>query len=77
MGEVFEIGADAAEDAEDRLDEERRLDQPAVDEMSEVVQVSDVVTLELKTCATAFAEAFQNRFDISESVSENTNRGKS
>jgi hypothetical protein len=32
--------ADAAEDAEHRLDEQRRLDQAAVEEVGEVVEVA-------------------------------------
>ena len=43
--------ADAAEEAEDRLDEERRLDQPAVDEMRQRVEMADVVALDFEARA--------------------------
>ena len=45
---VLGMRADAAQDAEHGLDEQRRLDQPAVEEMGEVVEVADVVALELE-----------------------------
>ena len=49
--QVLGVGADAAEDAEDRLHEQRRLDQPALEEVGEVVEVADVVALELEARA--------------------------
>ena len=49
--EVAHLGADAAENAEDELDEEGRLDQLAVDEMGEIVEVADVVALVLEAHA--------------------------
>ena len=55
--QVLRIGADAAEDAEDRLHEERRLDQAAVEEVRQVVEVADVVALELEARAAAFAQS--------------------
>ena len=54
--QVLGVGADAAEDAEDRLHEERRLDEPALEEVREVVEVADVVALELEARAAIFAE---------------------
>jgi hypothetical protein len=51
MAEILRCGADAAQDAEDRLHEERRLDQPAIEEMGEGVEVADVVALELEARA--------------------------
>ena len=57
--EVLGVGADAAEDAEDRLHEERRLDQLALEEVGEVVEVPDVVALELEARAAAFAEVLE------------------
>ena len=41
-------GADAAEDAEHRLHEQRRLDQAAVEEMPQRVEMADVVALDLE-----------------------------
>ena len=55
VDEVLRVGADAAEDAEDRLHEERRLDQPAVEEMRQIVEMADVVALELEAGAAALA----------------------
>src|SRR5205814_9504551 len=49
--EVLDVGADAAVDAEDRLDEQRRLDHPVREEVREVVEVPDVVALELEARA--------------------------
>ena len=49
--EVLDVGADAAEDPEDRLHEQRRLDEAAVEEVREVVEVADVVALELEAGA--------------------------
>ena len=68
--EVFLIGADAAEDAEDRLHEQRRLDQPAVEEMGEVVEVPDVVAFELEAGAVGLAELAQYVFDVLERIPE-------
>ena len=48
VDQVVRVRADAAEDPEDRLDEERRLDQSAFEEVGQVVQVADVVALELE-----------------------------
>ena len=45
---VLGMRADAAADAEHRLDEERRLDQPAVEEVRRGVEVADVVALDLE-----------------------------
>ena len=68
--EVVGIGADAAEDAEDRLHEERRLHQSALQKMREVVQMADVVALELEARAAAFSQLLQHALDILERVPE-------
>src|ERR1700689_3150068 len=70
VAEIVGIGADAAEDAENGLDEERRLDQLAVEEMSERVEVPDVVAFELKARAVAFAQILQAALDILKGVLE-------
>ena len=57
-------GADAAEDAEDRLDEQRRLDQAAVEEVRQVVQMADVVALELEARAVASPQRSQDALDV-------------
>ncbi len=71
MDEVFRIGTDTAEDAKDRLHEERRLDQTAVEEMRKVVEMPDIVTLELEPRAAALSQIFENALDIRERVAEN------
>jgi enamine deaminase RidA (YjgF/YER057c/UK114 family) len=43
MKEILRLRADTAENAEDALDEERRLDEAAVDEMRQIVKVTDVI----------------------------------
>ena len=70
MREILGIGADAAEDAEDALHEERRLDQLAVEEMGEGVEMADVVALELEARAMRLAEMLQDVFDVLEGVAE-------
>src|SRR4029079_14524483 len=54
--EIVELGADAAEDSEDQLQEHRRLEQATVDAMREVVQVPSVVAFVLELDAVAFAK---------------------
>src|ERR1700735_2439095 len=46
--EVFGVGTKAAQDTENSLNKERRLDDVAVDEPGEVVKVPDVVALEFE-----------------------------
>ena len=57
------MGPDAAQDAEHRLHEERRLDHAAVEEVGQVVEVADVVALELEAGAVAAARG-QNILDV-------------
>ena len=71
MHHVLRIRADAAEDAEDRLHEERRLDELAVEEVGEIVEVADIVALELEAGAVGVAELLQDVFDVLEGVAEN------
>ena len=61
--------ADAAEDAEHGLHEERRLHQPALEEMGEIVEMGGVVALELEARA-GVAERPQHELDILEGVAE-------
>ena len=70
MDEVLRVGADPAENAEDRLHEKRRLDQPAIEEMREIVEVADIVALELETGAAALAQLLQDALDVLERVAE-------
>ena len=52
-----------------RLDEERRFDQSPVEEVTQVVEMGDVVALELETGA-VFPAGCQNVFDILERILE-------
>ncbi len=61
--------ADAAQDAEDALDEQRRTDHLAVQEMTEVVQVADVVALALESGVVLRAGA-EDLADVLEGVLE-------
>src|SRR6185295_10663171 len=61
--------ADAAEDAEDRLDEERRLDDAAIGEVAQRVEMADVVALDLEARAVLGAGG-QDVFDIRKAVFE-------
>src|SRR4029078_1532319 len=69
MRNVFRMGADAAENTEHRLHEERRLHQPAVEEMFQAVEMSDVVAFELEACAVRAAGG-EDIFDILEGIAE-------
>src|SRR5216684_5296750 len=71
MRKVLGIGPDAAENAEDRLHEERRLDQLAVEKMSKRIEVADIVALEFELRAATLAELLKNMLDIFESIPEN------
>src|SRR3569623_1422651 len=41
--EVFQLGADSAQDPENALDQERRLLQARIDEMLQIVEVADII----------------------------------
>ena len=71
VDEVFDIAADAAKDAEDRLHEQWRLNQSAFEKMSQRVKVADVVALKFKLRSATFAESLQDRFDVSKCVLKN------
>ena len=67
MGYVFRVGADSAQDAEDRLNEERGLHQPTVNEMGERIEMTNVVALDLEPRAVIGAGS-QNFLDIAEGI---------
>src|SRR5579883_2411892 len=69
MGDVFGMRADAAEQAKHGLHEEGRLDQLAIGEMGEIVEMRDVVTFEFEARAVAVAR-LENVLDILEAVAE-------
>src|SRR5215467_12905525 len=64
MGEVLGIGADPAKDAEDRLHEERRLDEAALEEVREVIEMADIVAFELEARTVSLSEFLKDEFDI-------------
>src|SRR5437660_8164682 len=70
VDEVFGIGTDTAEDAKDRLHEKRRFDEPALEEMREVVEMPDIVAFELEAGTAALAQILQDALDIGEGVAE-------
>ena len=67
--EVLHLRADAAEDPEDALHEQRRLHHAAVEEVRQRVQVPDVVALELESRALR-RELVDDRLDVEERVLE-------
>ena len=70
MDEIFRVRADAAEDPEDRLDEKRRLEQLAVEEMRERVEMADIVALAFEAGAASLAELFDELLDLGEGVAD-------
>src|SRR4051812_31709129 len=69
MRDIFGMRADASENPEDRLHEQGRLDQTAVQEMLEIIKVPDVVAFELEARAVIGAGR-QNEFDVLERIPE-------
>jgi hypothetical protein len=61
MDEVLVIGADAAQDAEDRLHEERRLGEAPVEEMGQAIEMADVIAFELEAGAMPSPSSFMTR----------------
>ena len=70
MDEIVGIGADAAQNAQHELDEQRPRDQPAVTEMRQRIEVADVVALELEARAAALAQSFKHALHVGEGVLE-------
>src|SRR5690554_1077186 len=69
--QVFGIGPNAAENAKDRLHEERRLYQLAVKEVGQVVKVAHIVAFEFKSGTVPFSQMLKNLLYILERVAEN------
>jgi len=67
--DIVRMRADAAQDAEDRLDEERPIDETAIAEMGEVVEMAGVVALELEP-RTVAAAVFDDVLYVLEGVLE-------
>jgi hypothetical protein len=70
MDQVVMVGADAAQDPEDGLDEEGRLHHPAIDEMGKIVEMAHIVALELEAGAAALSEFLEQPLHVLEGVSE-------
>jgi hypothetical protein len=64
------VCADAAENAEDALNEEWRLYQAAVGEVGQVIEVTHVITFEFKTGSHG-AQAAHAALDLGERVRQN------
>src|SRR5204862_7036904 len=54
--EVFGIGANAAANPENALDQERRLESPPLNKIGQIIEVADVIALELETRPAAIAK---------------------
>src|SRR5450756_2761732 len=63
------MAADASENAEHRLHEQRRLDQAAIEEMLERVEMADIIALDLET-GVIFRAGSEDVFNVSEGVLE-------
>src|SRR5664279_5740440 len=63
------MAADAAENAEHRLHEQRRLDQAAVEEMPQRVKMADIVALDLET-SVVFRASGEDVFNVGEGILE-------
>src|SRR5262249_39739379 len=73
--QIVEICADTAENAEDQLQKDRRLEQAAIDAMGEIIKVPGVVAFMLEFYAVAFAQRLVDLLDIAKSVGENIGVG--
>ena len=69
--QVRPFGPDAAQNAEDRLNQERRLDDLAVQKVGQVVEMADVVAFVLEPGAVVLAERLDDAFDVLEGIAEN------
>src|SRR5262245_45498224 len=68
--QVRQVRADAAEDAKNQLNEEWWLDEFPVDDVREVVEVTDVVALVLEPAAVLLSQDRQNPGDVPKGVLE-------
>ena len=65
------LRADAAQNTEDRLHEQRRLDNLAVQAIGQIIQMPDIVTFEFEPRAVAFTKLLDDARDIFKRVAEN------
>src|SRR5258707_1255253 len=70
MHQIFRMRADAAQDAEDRLHEERRLQELAVEEMGQRVEMADIVAFAFEARAAAVPELADEALDLREGVAD-------
>src|SRR5690349_14274819 len=68
MHQILRMRSDAAQDAEDRLHEQRRLQELAVEEMRQRVQMADVVAFAFEAGAAAMPELADEALDLREGV---------
>src|SRR5205085_8010588 len=69
--EVIDVAADAAQNAEYQLQEDRRPEHAAVDAMREIIEVSDVIAFVLEFGPFTLAHELRYLFDIPEGIAEN------
>src|SRR5829696_3528344 len=69
MQQILGVGADAAQYAEDGLDEDRWLHEAAIEEVRQVIEVPYVVALELEA-GTVRAHRLQQALDVGEGITE-------
>src|SRR5829696_2246585 len=69
MQQILGVGADAAQYAEDGLDEDWWLHEAAIEEVRQVIEVSHVVALELEA-GTVRAHRLQQALDVGEGITE-------
>ena len=74
MQHILRMRANAAENPEHSLDEQRRLHQAAAIEMMQIVEMADIVALEFEARA-RLAEGFQDIFDVLERIAGRSGRG--
>src|SRR5437762_10181908 len=70
MNQVLLVGADAAQNSENGLDEQRRLGEAAIEEMGQRVEMAHVIALELEARAMALAQVLHDPLDVLEGVAE-------
>ena len=69
MHNVFMVGANTAQKSKNRLHKERRFYQTTISKVSEVIQMRDIITLELKPGTVSLA-SFQHILDILERIAK-------
>src|SRR5262249_28380295 len=68
--EVVDVAADAAQNSKDELQEDRRLEQAAIDAVCEIVEVPGIVALVLEFGPVALAHELRNLLDVAEGIAE-------